>query len=152
MIRSKNRGPLNNLLLKNHDILLMLVSNLKTQTNSVFLNPNINNTESSESVPPTEDTEVSLPIVSTLTRCMNPALQVPTRNIRSTSDVNKHPNTSEKCTSQRSLFGATSHQFQFQKTATVHFLQFDRTQRNIITARQKRSFITDAIRFTKKSV
>ena len=46
----------------------------RTQTNSFFLNPNINNTENSESVPPTEVTEKLLPIVSTLTRGMSSAL------------------------------------------------------------------------------
>ena len=56
-------------------------------------------------------------------------LQLPTKTIRSSSDIYNDPNTSEKFTSQDIFSGVTSHQFQFQNSATSPFSQLIRTQR-----------------------
>ena len=58
-------------------------------------------------------------------------LQVPTKTIRSSSDIHNEPNTPEKFTTQDNSSGVTSHQFHFQNTANLPFSQFRRTQRNI---------------------
>ena len=58
-------------------------------------------------------------------------LQVPTRTIRSNSDIHTDPNICEKITSQDNSFGVTSHQFEVQNTSTLLLSQFIRTQRNI---------------------
>ena len=61
-----NHLSLKKVVLKNQIKLLVLVFNLKNKQLLVFLNPKINNTETTECVPPTEVTENSFPTSSTL--------------------------------------------------------------------------------------
>ena len=79
----------------------------QTETTSVKINPNINNTETIESIFPTEITGTSIPTSSALIPGITIPLQVPTKTILSNSDSHNESNTSEKFTSQDNSYGAT---------------------------------------------
>ena len=68
----------------------------QTQTNSVVSSPNINNTETRESIPHTVVLEILIPTSFTLVSDLNIPLQVPTKPIQSNSDTLSDPTTSEK--------------------------------------------------------
>ena len=89
----------------------------------------MNITETIESIPYTQFTEISLSTSSTLVSGNNTPLQVPTKTIRSTSDTYSDPNTSEKFASQDNSLGAASHSFEIQKTAFLSFSHFARIER-----------------------
>ena len=103
----------------------------QTQTTSVSSNPSINITGNTGSLLPTKATEISFPTRSTLIPGNNILFQVFTKALRSHSDIQNDPNTSEKFESHDSSFGATSHHFQLQNTATLPISHFNRTQKNI---------------------
>ena len=104
---------------------------LQTQSTSVILYPHKNNTETTESIFPTQVTQNRSPNSSVLIPGITTPLQVPIKTIRSVSDIHIEPNISEKFTSQVNFSGITSHQFQIQNTASLRFSQFNSTQRNI---------------------
>ena len=103
----------------------------QTQIIFVILYPNSIKTGIAKSISPTELTRISIPTSSTLTAGITKPLQVPTKTFRSNSDIHNDPTFSEKITSQDRCFGVTSHQCEFQNTATLPFSQFERTQRNL---------------------
>ena len=92
----------------------------QTQTTSVILSPGVTNTETTENIFPTEVTGISIQN-SSLIRNIAIAKQTPTKTIRSDSDIQIDPKTSEKFTSQDNSSGVTCHQFQFQNTAKIRF-------------------------------
>ena len=57
-------------------------SQYQIRTNSVISNPNVSNTETTESVPPSEVTEILTPNSTLLIKVINKPLQVPTYTIR----------------------------------------------------------------------
>ena len=63
-----------------------------TQTTSVISNPILINTETTESTPPTEVTEISLPTSFTLKSVINIPLLVSTKTVRNNSDFHKDAN------------------------------------------------------------
>ena len=103
----------------------------QTKTTSVSSNPNINKTGNTESLLPTEPNEISFSTTCTLIPENNLPLQVPTKALQSNSDIQNDPSTSETFESQDNSFGVTSHQFQFQNTATLPISHFKRTQNKI---------------------
>ena len=90
----------------------------------------MNNTETTESVSPTEVAGISIPITSALIPGIKIPQQFPTKFIRSNSDLHNEPNTSEMITTQDKFSDSTSLQFQFQSTAKLPFSQFQRSQGN----------------------
>ena len=96
----------------------------RTQTTSVNPKPNINNTETTESISATETTGISISTSFSLIPGIIIPLQVPTKTMRSSSDNNFEPSTSEKFTSQDKSFAVTSHQFEVENTAALQFFQF----------------------------
>ena len=114
-------------MLKNQDKIIVLASNLKPEQPLFFLNPILNNTEITESVYLIEVTRFSILTGSALIPDITIQLQVPTKIIRSSSDIHNDPITSGTFTSLDTFFGVTSHQFQAAKSP---ILQFKRTQRN----------------------
>ena len=116
---------------KNWNQITSSVFQPQIQLTSVTLNPNKNNTETTESVSTTEVIGLSLPTSSSLIPGITMPLQVPTKTIRSNSDIYNEPNTSEKSTSQDICSGKTCHQFHIQNTANRPFSQIKKTQRNI---------------------
>ena len=103
----------------------------QTQTTSVITNPILNNTATTESIPPTEGTKIALSTRPTLKPRIRIPVQVPPKTIRSNSAIHNDSNTSEKFASPDKSSGATSRRFRSQKTATKHFPTFKRTQRQI---------------------
>ena len=91
----------------------------------------MNNTEFTESILPTEVTGFANPTSSARISGINIPLQVPTKTIRSSSNVHNDPTTAEKITSENNSSGVTSHQCQVQNTATLPFSQFKGSQTNI---------------------
>ena len=89
------------------------------------MNPNMNNTETSESIPRTEVSRISMPTSSTLIRGITVPVQSPTETMRSNTDNLNDPHTSEKFTVQDNPSAVTSHQFQNQNTATSQFFHFN---------------------------
>ena len=73
-------------MLKDHNKILVLVSNLKHKQ-PVILNPSRNNTETTESVIPTEVTGTAIPTNSTLTPGNTIPLQDLTKTISSNSYI-----------------------------------------------------------------
>ena len=102
----------------------------QTQTTSGIINPNINNTETTESSSLTEVTGISFLTNSTLITGITIPLKVPTKTVRSNSDIHIDPKTYDKLTAQDNFFSATSLEFQFQNNETVPFSQFNLTRRN----------------------
>ena len=82
----------------------------QTQTNFVILGPNINSTETTESISPTEVTATSIPTRPTLISGITILLQRPTETARSNSDFRNDPKSSEKFRSQDTSVGTTSQQ------------------------------------------
>ena len=103
----------------------------QTQSTSVTLNPNINIIGTTESIYPTEVTGFSFSTSFAQVPGITLPLQVLIKIIRSNSDINIEPDSSEKCTSQDNFSGVTSHQFDFQSAADLIVSPFMRTQRNI---------------------
>ena len=103
----------------------------QTQSISITISRNISNTESTESISPTEVTGISIPTSSALIPGITTPLQVPTKTIRSNSDIYNEPNTSEKITSQDNSSDVTSHQLHIQNTANLPFPQLNWAQRKI---------------------
>ena len=104
---------------------------LQKQSTSVTFTPNINITATTESLSPIQVTGVSIPTICTLILVITEPLQVPTKNIRSSSDVYNEPDTSQRFKSQHNSFSVASHQFHYQNTANLPISQCKRTQRNI---------------------
>ena len=82
----------------------------QTQTNSVILSPNINSTETTECISPTEVTAISIPTRPTLIPGITILLQRPTETARSNSDFRNDPKSSERFRSQDTSIGTTSQQ------------------------------------------
>ena len=104
-----------------------------TKTTSVIFNLKLNNTEGTETKCPTEVTGISNPTSFTLITGFIIQLQVPTKTIRSSSEIDIDPNTSENFTSQDNSFVAASHQFPVQTTETLSFSRSKGIQENIPT-------------------
>ena len=100
----------------------------QTQTSSANSIPKLNNTEITESKPPSEVIEISVLAKSILITGIKLPHQVPTKTIQSNADFDHDANLSQKSAFQKNV---TSHQFQFQNTAAKPFSQYNRTQGTI---------------------
>ena len=105
-----------------------LSKKFQTQTTA---NPNVNNTETTESTLYREVTINSPAISSSLTPGINKILQVPVETLRTNLDLQNIPNISELSAFKDNPFDATNHQPHFLNIATLTFLQFNRTQRGM---------------------
>ena len=81
------------------------------QTTSISVILNINDTETTGSISPTEVTGLTIPASFDLIPGINTPQKVPAKIIRSNSHFYKEPNTSEKITSQDKYSGVSSHPF-----------------------------------------
>ena len=70
----------------------------QTQTTSVFLNPSLNDTETTENLPPTEITGISIPPSFAQIPDITIPLHVPTKTIPSNSNAQNDPHSSRKRT------------------------------------------------------
>ena len=94
----------------------------QTQTTSVILNPSINNSETTEVISPTEVAGISIPTSSTRFPAITKPLHIPTKAVRSNSDIHNDPRMSEKKCLKDNPSKATSHCFHYPNTKIYHFL------------------------------
>ena len=97
---------------------------------SVFFNPNIIKTETTENLFHAAITEVLHPNSLTLIPGNHVSLQVLQKGIWTYPDSRSDPNTSEASKSKDNLFDPSNHQFQFHNSVTLPILQFKRTQKH----------------------
>ena len=109
-------------MLKHQNKILLLFSNLKHNQLLLIKIRRKNYTEITESKSPTEVTRFSKPTGSALIPGITTPVQIPTKTIRSNSDIQNEPNTTEKFTSQGNFSGVTYYQFQVQNITTLLFL------------------------------
>ena len=104
---------------------------LQIQSTSNTFFSNLNNTEPTASISPPQVTGISISISLALILVLTKPLQVPTKTIRSMSDIYNEANTTEELKSQHIISGVTSHQFHNQNSANLPISQCNRTQINI---------------------